>query len=94
MKKVSIGRQSATITLHMAIENSTVEWIYELSECDGNTPLHFSVYMKPLVAFVSRIVAGGNDDGSFFLDVTLTNAGSSLKYDKPMNCHRFVSSCG
>lgn len=90
LENVSIGRQSAKITLQTAMSSSTVERVYEIAEWYGNTALPFFVYMDPFMALFSWIVARGYDDGFLFPDVIFTSAGTSLKYEKPMSCHRFV----
>eukprot|EP00178_Gracilaria_changii_P020163 TRINITY_DN585_c0_g2_i2.p1 TRINITY_DN585_c0_g2~~TRINITY_DN585_c0_g2_i2.p1 ORF type:complete len:424 (-),score=38.19 TRINITY_DN585_c0_g2_i2:1118-2389(-) len=91
MENVSIGRQSATLTSKTAIKNSTVERVYELAEWDGNTALHFSLYMDPFVALLSWVVARGNDNGFLFPDVVGTMTGTSLVFGKPLSCKKFTS---
>lgn len=91
MKNVSIGRQSATLSLCCAIKNSTIERVYEISDWDGNTPLSHSLFLDPFIALYSWISARGNDDGALFPDVVQTQAGERLVFERALSSNKFVS---
>lgn len=91
MKNVSIGRQSATLTLCCAIKNSTVERVYELSDWDGNTPLLHSASMDPFIALLYWIAGRGNDDGPLFPDIVKTLGGERFVYKRPLSSNKFVT---
>ncbi|PXF39657.1 hypothetical protein BWQ96_09131 [Gracilariopsis chorda] len=91
MEHVSVARQAATLTMKTAIKNSTVERVYEIAEWDGNTPLYFYIYMDPFLALHSWVIARGNDDGFIFPEITTTRAGTTLNFERPLSCHKFVT---